>query len=183
MVLVQGVNRNFTVEGHKYIDNIFLGHVHSGYDTVSFLWGIGKETLLKILKSREKTQQAGNTEEQWGDVMSQCKTFIASCYEYSSESGMTYLRYMIWKNKIANHKPTLKLPFADGHSMLLLIHLISNMHYRWSMNADTNKQEPVALPDDVSHAPESVLGMVKCGCLSSQPRSTACCNCFSASIA
>ena len=39
---------------------------------------------------------------------------------------------------------------------------LNSVHYRWSMNADTNKLEPVALPIDVSPAPESVLRMIKC---------------------
>ena len=45
------------------------------------------------------------------------------------------------------------------------------------MNADTNKLVPLALPVDVSPAPELVLRMIKYGCSASQHCSAFCsCN-------
>ena len=44
-----------TVEKHlDIIDNLLPAHVHSGVDTVSYLWGIGKGTVLKALRSGEQ---------------------------------------------------------------------------------------------------------------------------------
>ena len=98
------------------INNILPAHVLSGCDTVSFLWGIGKGTLLNVLTSGEKSlNKLGNTQGQEGDVMSWCTIFIASCYGYSSESNMTSLRYMIWTNKMANHRLSLALKLRFYH--------------------------------------------------------------------
>ena len=77
--------------------------------------------------------------------MSQCTTFIASCYGYSCESDMAYLPYMVLINNMAIHKlnpasklrvhhppksfsatcteHTRRLVFGDVHAML--IHMIS----------------------------------------------------------
>ena len=59
---------------------------------------------------------------------------------------------------------------------------LNPVHHGWSLNADTNKLEPKALPAYVSPAPASVLKMIKCGCSSSQPCSTARCSCFTSHI-
>ena len=115
-------------------------------------------------------------QEDVGDIQSQCATFVASCYGFPSESNMTSLRYMVWTSKMANHKlnstPNLRvLPPTreafDEH--VCRAHLqaaiwkcaldadppdLDPVKYGWSINADTNKLEPIALP--VSHVRYSV---------------------------
>ena len=64
----------------------------SGCDMVSCLWGIGKVTVLKVLKSGEKSlNKLGNTEERDDDIKNQCTSFIASYYGYPQETDMTSL--------------------------------------------------------------------------------------------
>ena len=50
------------------------------------------------------------------------------------------------------------------------------------MNADTKKLELIGIPINVSPAPESILKMIKCGCSSSKPCSTARCSCYAARL-
>ena len=63
-----------TVEKHMdIIDNVSPAHVLSGCDTVSCLYGIGKGTVLKVLRSEQwSLDKLGVTQEQIDDVMPQC---------------------------------------------------------------------------------------------------------------
>ena len=195
-----------TVEKHlDIIDNVLPAHVLSGCDTVSCLWGIGKVTVLKVLKSGQKSlSKLGNTEEHDDEINNQCTSFITSCYGYPQETDMTSLRYMVWTNKMGNHKlnsaPQLRVlpPTTEAFEQhVYRAHLqaaiwrcalqadppdMNPVHCGWSMNADTNNLEPISLPVDVSPAPESVLKMIKCGCSSAQPCSTTRCSCSTARI-
>ena len=64
----------------------------SGCDTVSCLWGIRKVTLIKVLKSGEKSLcKLGNTEEHVDDTKNQYTSFIASYYGYPQGTDMTFL--------------------------------------------------------------------------------------------
>ena len=86
----------------------------SGCDTVSSLWGIGKGTVLKVLKPGEKwLNKLGNTEEHFDDVKDQCTSFVASCYGYPRASDMISLRYMVWRSKMASHKVNSAPQFRD----------------------------------------------------------------------
>ena len=195
-----------TAEKHaNIIGSLLPAHVLSGCDTVSSLWGIGKGTVLKVLKSGKKSlNKLGETQEHFDEIMFESTAFIASCYGFQYESDMTSLRYKVWTNKMANHKlnsapklrvlPPTKEAFDEHVSRAHLQAAIwrcaldadppdlNPVHYGWSMNADTKKLEPIALPADVSPAPVSVLKMIKCGCSSSQPCSSARCSCSTARI-
>lgn len=195
-----------TVEKHKdIIEDILPAHVLSGCDTVSALWGIGKGTVLKVLKSGKKSlNKLGNTTESDDNVKLQCISFIASCYGHEHISDMTSLRYLVWTNKMANHKlstaPKLRVLPPTSEAFEHHVHRAhlqaaiwrsaldadppdhSPLQYGWTMNAETKKLEPVSLAPDVSPAPESILRMIKCGCSSSQPCSTARCSCSTARI-
>ena len=62
----------------------------SGFVTVSCLWGIGKVTVLKVLKSGEKSvRKLGNTELHDDDIKNQ--SFITSHYGHPQETDMTSL--------------------------------------------------------------------------------------------
>ena len=184
---------------------MLAAHVISGCDTVSTLYGIGKGTVLKILKSRNKTlNKLGNTEEPFGEVMQQCTAFISSCYGYPNENDMSSLRYRVWTNKTANHKlnsaPHLRVlpPTTEAFEQhvyrthLQLAIFRSALHpdppdlnpvdYGYYMNADTKRLELIGIPVNVSPAPESVLNMIKCGCSSSTPCSTSRCSCYAARL-
>ena len=82
-----------TVEKHNdIIDNVLAAHVLSGCDTVSTLYGIGKGTVLKVLKSGKHTlNKLGNTEKPFEEVLQQSTSFIASCYGYHNENNMSSL--------------------------------------------------------------------------------------------
>ena len=195
-----------TVEKHNdIIDNVLAAHVLSGCDTVSTLYGIGKGTVLKVLKSGKHTlNKLGNTEKPFEEVLQQSTSFIASCYGYHNENNMSSLRYKVWTNKTANRKlnsaPHLRVlpPTSEAFEQhVYRAHLqaaifkfalhpdppdLNPLDYGYYMNADTKKLELIGIPINVSPAPESILKMIKCGCSSSKPCSTARCSCYAARL-
>jgi len=82
-----------TVEKHgDIIDHILPAHVLSGCDSISSLWGIGKERVLKVLRWGKKTlNKLGSTPGNMYDAMSQSTAFIASCYGFPKEADVTSL--------------------------------------------------------------------------------------------
>ena len=100
---------------------------------------------------------------------------------------MTLLRYTVWLSKMSNPKlnsaPDSKAlpPTTEAfEEHVYRVHLqtavwkaaldadppsINSVHYGWS--SDTLL--PIALPPDVSPAPDEVLKLIRCGCSSSRP--------------
>ena len=194
-----------TAEKHPdIIDNILAAHVLSGCDTVSSLWGVGKAKIIKVLKTGKKLETLGQIEAPLDDVIAECTSFIACCYGEPKETDMTSLQYKVWLNKMSNQKlnaapklmvlpPTREsfqehvkrahLQAATWRSALASEPPALNaVHYGWSMKTGSNILEPVGLPPDVSPAPVDVLKMIKCGCASSHPCSSARCSCSSARL-
>ena len=73
------------------IANVLLPMCSLGV-TLFLVWGIGKVTVLKVLKFGEKSLcKLGNTEERDDDIQNQYTSFIASYYGYPQETDMTFL--------------------------------------------------------------------------------------------
>ena len=195
-----------TVETHAdIIGDLLPAHVLSGCDTVSYLWGIGKGTVVKILKSKKTLRKLGNLEEQMPNVMCEATKFIAACYGFPLEDNMTSLRYVVWSSKMSNTKlnsapdlkvlpPTMETFEKHVHRSHLQAAIwrcalnpdppdINPAHYGWTYDAKNTCFSPIAMPSDVSPAPLEVLKLIKCGCSSSQPCSTSRCSCTSAQLA
>ncbi len=117
---------------------------------------------------------------------------------------MSEIRYDIWSSKMANAKltsaPDLKSlpPTVDAYEVhVRRAHFQASIwrnalqsdppeldptQYGWYRDATTKMLQPVMLPEDVSPAPISVLKLIKCGCSSGRPCSTARCSCASAKL-
>ena len=76
-----------------------------------------------------------------------------------------HLQAVTWQSALASEPPDLNA-----------------VHDGWSMNTGSNILEPVGLPPNVSPAPVDILKMIKCGCASSHPCSSARCSCSSACL-
>ncbi len=69
----------------------------SGSDTLLVLWGIGKGTVIKVLKSGKKhLKTLGITTENGDSTILQSVAFV--------KSNMTVMRYFVWISKMANHR-------------------------------------------------------------------------------
>ncbi|KAG0722785.1 hypothetical protein GWK47_005844 [Chionoecetes opilio] len=81
-----------TVEQFRdIIPAMFAGHALIGCDTVGSYFGIGKGTMLKMLKLnvRLPLDLIGNIEADLPDVMSQTTAFIATCYGQSKTTSLS----------------------------------------------------------------------------------------------
>ena len=189
-----------TVEKHSaIIGNILTAHALSGCDTTSALCGIGKLTVLKVLKSGKTVESLGNVQVHEKDILLQCTAFIAACYGHSDETDMTTLRFKVWTKKMASHKlnSALKLEVLPPTRESFQQHVrrshlqaaiwknalatdppnLNPTQYGWFKNSDTGTLEPVSLPTDIAPAPPSVLKLIKCGCSTAQPCTSARCSC------
>ena len=186
------------------VDALLPAHVISGCDTVSSMYGIGKGKVITTLKTgNHSLSKLGSLEE--GDLRQasqQCVAFAAACYGFPHETNMSALRYKVWTKKMGNHNRT-KAPELRSlpptteafHQHVLRAHLqaaiwrnalceppdLNPEDFGWVMDSN-GKLEPVPLPANVPLVPESVKKIIKCGCSSLEPCSTARCSCTSAGI-
>ena len=99
------INTPATLEEHSHIiGDLLAAHALSGCDTTSTLYGIGKCTVLRVLKSGRSVEKLGHIDEHDADVLLQCTAFIAACYGYTDETDMTAVRFKFWTSKMGNHK-------------------------------------------------------------------------------
>lgn len=194
-----------TVEMHAdIIGDLLPAHALSGCDTVSYLFGIGKTTVIKVLKSKRTLTKLGVTEELMSNIAYEATKFIAACYGFPNEEDMTSLRYVVWSNKMSNNKlnsaPHLKVlpPTTEAFEMHVnRSHLqaaiwrcalnpdppeLNPAQYGWMYDSPNQCFSPVAIPPGVSPAPVEVLKLIKCGCSSSHPCTTSRCSCSSAQL-
>ena len=193
-----------TTDRHKDIaDQLLSAHALSGCDTVSQLYGIGKGTVLKAVRSGKRLDKLGSLDAPSEEITKEAASFIISCYGCKG-SDMTLARHTIWANKMANKHltsaPALKSlpPTADAFDLhVLRAHHqtavwrsaldsdpidLSPTDYGWTLDQVSQCFEPIPLPPDVSHAPLDVLQLIRCGCSSNKPCSTARCGCYSARL-
>ena len=183
------------------LTHLLPAHILTGCDTVSYIWGIGKSTVVKALKTGLTLSKLGCLQEPMVDVISEATKFISACYGYPGETSMTDLRFKVWSNKMGNCKlnlaPDLKvLPPTSkafeqhvyrAHLQTAIWRSVTSadppnanpIHYGWTLDIDQNVLVPIVLPPDVSPAPMDILKMIKCGC---SKCSTARCSCSVAQI-
>ena len=194
-----------TMQKHAHIiPHVMAAHVVSGCDTVAYLWGIGKGTILKQLTDGRQLKSLGDLDADIPDVISEATAFYAACYGSHATEDMSAIRFDVWSSKMANKKltaaPELKsLPptTAAFTQHVLRAHfqtaiwraaldpdppLIDPKSHGWSPEEGSNMLLPVSLPPDVIRAPDDVLKMIRCGCSSVRPCATNRCSCSAARL-
>ena len=63
-----------------FVSEILAAHVVSGCDTVSYMWGIGKGTVVKCLMGGYQLKNLGHLDSDFSDVISEATSFLAACY-------------------------------------------------------------------------------------------------------
>ena len=92
---------------HKHITTYMPAvHALTGCDTVSYLFGIGKATALKVLLGGQHPIELGQQGADKGKLISEATTFVAACYGSKVEGDMTTHRYQMWKSIMENTKIT-----------------------------------------------------------------------------
>ena len=164
---------------------------------MSYIYGIGKVTALKVLKSGMTLNVLGQHDADMDDVVSEATSFIAECYGSRTKGDLSEIRYTIWASKMANTNitsaPNLKsLPptnesFVEdlrrAHQQTAIWKgslspdppQMDPVQYGWSRGEDNSTLSPIMLPANVSPVPVDVLQMIKCGCSSERSCSTGRC--------
>ncbi len=104
-----------TAHKHKDItDSLPAAHALSGCDTTSYLYGIGKATVLKWAGSGISLQLLGMEDVDMDEVVSEATSFISTCY---GSRYVTYQRYgMLFSQQRCQ---TLRLPVLPNASQML----------------------------------------------------------------
>ena len=187
------VDTKATANKHRNITDHLPGvHALSGCDT-SYLNGIGKATALKVLMQEKTVQLLGMTEANMDDVVSEATSSISRCYSAESDRNMSKQQYEVWLARMAKANictaPKLKSlpPTAEA-----LVQHVNHAHYQtmiWKSALEmappiadlTNygwpeveaRLLPVMFPQNVALVPDKVLQIIRCGCASTHPCSTA----------
>ena len=184
-----------TLHNHApIVTQVMAAHVVSGCDTVAYLWGIGKGTIVKHLKHGLQLNYIGDLDAELPEVISEATAFYAACYGYQETEDMSAIRFDVWSSKMANKKltsaPELKtLPPTTAAFIqhVLRAHLqaaiwraaldpdpplIDPTSHGWLHEEVSSMLLPVSLPPDVIRAPDDVLKMIRRGCSSERPCAT-----------
>ncbi len=183
------------------LQDLLPAHILTGCDTVSYLWGIGKITAIKVLKSGLTLRKLGCVDEAMNAVVAEATKFIVACYGFPGETTMTALQLKVWTSKMGNLKlntsPELRSlpPTSDvfeehvyrAHLQTAIWRLyaesnppqLNPIHCGWRIDGELNMLVTIAMPPDVSPVPLNVLKLIKCGCASCI---TSRCSCASAQL-
>ena len=190
---------------HSVICPMLLGaHALTGCDTVSRPYGIGKHKALLSLQRGLRLNLLGEQTADIEEVIEESSLFLASCYGRDHTKPVSNARYETWVARTGNKKakkvPSLKElpPTKDAlNEHVKRAHLqvavwkssmeehppsLDPRRYGWSEDKDNKCLVAVTLPEDVARVPTEIQKLIKCGCASEEPCSTARCGCVSARV-
>lgn len=81
------------------VKNLLPAHALSGCDTTACYFGIGKSTVIKILKDGYDLSAIGNVEAPLPEVIAQATRFISACYGMKKSRDMSHTRLLVWGKK------------------------------------------------------------------------------------
>ena len=194
------VDRNRNV-----IRNLLAAHALTGCDTVASLFGIGKLTALKILRSgNHDLDLLGRSSDKssFPLVQKQATQFILACYGKSKCTSLTDARRHVWSEKVSKARASApaiaSLPPTDEafKQNVLRAHFqlsvwlnalqrdplpLQPTDYGWTKNT-CDDLEPTHVANEVQMVPEELLKLIKCSCKSQQPCRTNRCSCMNANM-
>jgi len=89
-----------TVKKHaKIVKELLPGNTISGCDTVGVYHGIGKGTVVKMLKAGHKLSAIGDVDSSHEEVMRQATKFISACYGYPNSKSLSEARLFVWAKR------------------------------------------------------------------------------------
>ena len=101
-------------------NSLLAVHCLTGCDTTSQLFGIGKSTALKVLKSGAELKHLGCIESTIQECIAECTRFIALCYGYKHPvDNMSDLRYKVWLTKKIASKINSLPPTTEALNFML----------------------------------------------------------------
>ena len=179
--------------------NLLAAHAMSGCDTVGTTFGIGKKTVLRVLRSqRISLASIGVLSSPFSDCMKEGTTFLLHCYGQSKFHTLTDARKRVWKNRVAKNNSTApkleSLPPTDAayQENLKRAHLqaaiwrnalneippqLTAEDFGWAKDDVSPKLIPTFIPVGFVLVPGILLKVMRCGCESEQPCINTHCSC------
>ena len=74
-------------------------HILAGYDTVSYMFGIGKVTALTVLMGEHHLTELSQHGADVDELKSEAANFVAACYGTKVEGDMPTHHYQVWNSK------------------------------------------------------------------------------------
>ena len=69
-----------TEKNRELLNDLAAAHILSGCDTVAFLWGIGKVTVVKAIRAGHKLRKFGYVDAEAKDVLAEATSSVVACY-------------------------------------------------------------------------------------------------------
>lgn len=181
------------------VPSILALHALTGCDSVAATHGVGKVTAIAVARKGHILDQLGQPTADIIEVVKQSTAFMAACYGCKTPcSTMTECRQQQWAQKTGKSTSAPKLcslpPTTEAFEQnVRRAHYqvaqwysalsgdpppLNAVDYGWEAD-DTNKcLIPRNMKDGVPYAPEHILKLVKCGCLSERPCRGGNCGCM-----
>ena len=187
------------------IPDLPAAHALSGSDTTACHYGIGKATVVNILRTKSvPLSSIGDLTSQFEDVLKEATNFIAACYKMPTDgSDMSSVRGKVWASRVGkapscapklHSLPPTSEAFCEN---VKRVHLqtctwkhavdtdppdLDPVDYGWTKDETTKTLVPVMLPKNMQLAPEDVLKLIKCSCESQSPCGSLRCTCNKARL-
>lgn len=180
------------------VPSILALHALTGCDSVAATYGIGKTKAIKVSRQGYTLDLLGQSKADLYDVVKQSTDFMAACYGCKTQcSSMTECRQQLWAEKTGKSTAAPKLcslpPTTEAFEQnVYRAHFqvsqwysalsgdpphLSVFNYGWEVD-DANKcLIPRNVAEGVPYAPEKILKLVKCGCISQRPCKGTNCGC------
>ena len=114
MVLMEGTSskRNVTdisASAKKHAIIVFqllAAHALAGCDTVAYIFGVGKATVLKSFLAGKTLDKLGDTVAIVEEVIEEATKVVGDCYGSKTQESISKVRYHIWANGTSCKKIT-----------------------------------------------------------------------------
>ena len=181
------------------VPSVLALHALTGCDSVAATYGIGKTKAIKVARQGHVLDQLGQSTADLTDVIKQSTDFMAACYGCKAPcSSMTECRQQLWAQKIGKSTAAPKLcglpPTTESFEQnVYKAHFqvaqwysalsgnpppLNAVDYGWEADEANKCLIPRNMAEGVPYAPEQILKLVKCGCVSERPCKGANCGCM-----
>ena len=168
------------------VPQLLAAHGLTGCDTVVYMFGVGKATVLKVLLAGKLLfYKLGDPVAIVEEVIEEETKFVGACYGSKTLESISKVRYHIWAKRTSSKKITTtprlnSLPptsesLADN---IKRAHIqtsiwkaamkqdpprLDHSDFGWSKDEVTKSLLPVTTPTNTAAAPTEVLQILRCG--------------------
>ncbi|KAF3842712.1 hypothetical protein F7725_001561 [Dissostichus mawsoni] len=167
--------------GHQgdTVQNLLPAHAISGCDTVSSYYGLGKGSVIKVLKAGYEVSAIGNIDAPFQQVLDPATAFISACYGIKENTDMSHTRILVWGERMEKDicllqtlllyhqqmKPSLRMlrgPLSGN--VVVKSQSLNPEEFGWKKDTCNRSLIPTHLPEDAKRVPDYILEMIRCGC-------------------